>query len=111
MKLLRTRLACAFLLACLGHAGRAAPHAAPPRHAVVVEAMQFSPARLEVNVGETVVWKNKDFFPHTATSSDRSFDSGAIASGASWTFRATSKGVHEYICTLHPGMKGVLVVK
>jgi plastocyanin len=90
-----------------------APHAlAKPRmHTVVIEAMQFSPSVIEVNPGDTVVWANKDFFPHTVTAQDRSFDSGEIASNRSWKFTARKKGVFRYVCTLHPTMKGSLVVK
>lgn len=84
---------------------------APKAHTVVIEAMQFSPQIMEVNVGDTVVWKNKDFFPHTASAEGRSFDSGEIAQNRSWTFKARKKGDFSYVCRLHPTMKGSLRVK
>ena len=85
--------------------------AAPKSHTVVIEAMQFAPQTTEVNVGDTVVWKNKDFFPHTASANDRSFDSGEIATNRSWKFKTRKKGDFPYVCKLHPTMKGVLRVK
>src|SRR3569832_2426900 len=69
-------------------------------HTIVIEAMQFSPATLEVRSGDTVTWQNKDAFPHTVTAEDRSFDSGSIAYERAWTFKADKKGVFPYACTL-----------
>lgn len=80
-------------------------------HTVVMEGTQFSPPSLEVHVGDTVIWKNKDPFPHTATAIDKTFDSGDIQSGASWKYQAKTKGTFPYVCTLHSTMKAVLVVK
>jgi plastocyanin len=85
--------------------------AKPKVHAVVIEAMRFSPQVIEVAPGDTVVWTNKDPFPHTVTARDRSFDSGELASTRSWKFKARKKGTFSYVCTLHPTMKGSLVVK
>ena len=45
----------------------------PATHAVAIEAMQFSPDSLAVSVGDTVVWINKDPFPHTVTVEGRWF--------------------------------------
>ena len=39
------------------------------------------------------------------------FDSKSIAAGASWRFKASKPGVYDYICTLHPNMKGTLKVE
>lgn len=80
-------------------------------HTVVIEAMQFSPQTIKVSAGDTVIWKNKDFFPHTATSDNRSFNSGEIPTNRSWTFVARKVGTFPYSCALHPTMKGTLVVK
>ena len=103
----------ALLLGCVlmttGMVSYAAPKAAV--HTVVMEAMQFSPPRLEVNIGDTVVWKNNDAFPHTATSDRSGFDSGNIQPGRSWKFIAKKRGSFPYSCALHPTMKGLLVVK
>ncbi|WP_426175318.1 cupredoxin domain-containing protein [Massilia sp. TWR1-2-2] len=80
-------------------------------HTVVIEGMLFIPATLKVKAGDTVIWKNKDAFPHTATSVARLFDSKPIASGASWKFVATRRGTFAYLCTLHQTMKGMLTVE
>ncbi|HEU4709550.1 MAG TPA: cupredoxin family copper-binding protein [Methylophilaceae bacterium] len=80
-------------------------------HTVVIEAMQFTPQVLEVKQGDTVIWVNKDAFPHNATAINGSFRSGDIAPDGSWKFRADKKGGFPYRCTLHPTMKGSLLVK
>jgi plastocyanin len=99
------------LLACLVASACAAAYAEPAVHTVVIEAMQFSPATLEVHAGDTVIWKNKDPFPHNATADNKAFHSPDIDSGKSWKFVARQRGSFSYICTLHPTMKGTLVVK
>ncbi|WP_225984730.1 cupredoxin domain-containing protein [Noviherbaspirillum aerium] len=88
-------------------------YAEPPAavHTATIEAMQFSPASLEISVGDRVTWKNADPFPHTATAVGQQFDSGIIAAGETWTWTSKRKGIYPYICTLHPGMKGTITVK
>jgi plastocyanin len=78
---------------------------------VVIDGTRFQPAELSVNVGDSIVWVNKDPFPHTATSATGGFDSGEIASEKSWTFKAVKAGEFPYVCTLHRNMKGILRVK
>ena len=82
----------------------------PVTHTVVMEGTSFEPAALTIRLGDRIEWVNKDFFPHTATATD-GFDSGIILAGKSWTHTPGAKGEVEYICTLHPTMKGTLTVK
>jgi len=83
----------------------------PPRtHEVIIEGLKFVPETLVVHSGDVVVWKNKDFFPHTATAAG-GFDSGPIEAGKSWRFVAKKPGVYPYICSLHTTMKGTLRVE
>ena len=71
--------------------------------------MKFIPERVEVAVGETVTFTNRDFVPHTVTAPG--IESGDLAEGKSWSMVAKQKGEIAYICRLHPVMKGVVVVK
>jgi plastocyanin len=85
----------------------------PPRsklHTVVIEGMRFEPEVLAVAAGDTVVWVNKDFVPHTATSKAGHFDSKTILAGASWTYTVRGTGDIVYRCTFHPTMTAVLQV-
>ena len=88
--------------------------AAPTVHTILIDGMRFIPQTVEVRRGDTVVWRNKDPFPHTATAATASAGgpaSPAIAAGASWTYKAVKSGNYSYVCTLHTTMTGLLVVK
>jgi len=97
----------AICLAVLPAAGLAAGKI----HTVRIEGMKFVPERLEVAAGDTVVWTNKDLVPHTVTASAARVESGVLAPNKKWRFVAKKKGEMPYICSLHPVMKGLLVVK
>ena len=99
------------VVASAAAAGVARPAVAAKTHTVTIEGSAFSSADLTVSAGDTVVWVNKDFFPHTATSKKGGFDSDDIAPEKSWKYVAKKKGDFPYICTIHPSMKGTLHVK
>jgi plastocyanin len=108
---MRATVAAALLFALLG-VGAVQPAAAQHKtYTVVIEAMKFTPEVLEVAAGDTVVWQNKDAFPHNATAPAGGLKSPDIASNRSWKFKARKKGEFPYVCTLHPGMKATLIVK
>ncbi len=73
--------------------------------------MKFVPERIEVAAGDTIVWTNKDFLPHTVTAGAAKIESGELAQGKSWKLVARKKGQIEYICRLHPTMHGTVLVK
>jgi plastocyanin len=79
-------------------------------HTVLIKGFKFVPDKLEVQVGDTVIWKNEDIVPHTATAK-KLFDSKKLDQGQSWSYVARQKGSHPYICLYHPTMTGELVVK
>lgn len=79
-------------------------------HTVTIDAFAFKPPVVSVDRGATIVWRNDDPVPHSVTAAG-SFDSGAIASGGSWRYTAATPGRYEYICSFHPMMKGLLVVR
>lgn len=79
-------------------------------HTVVIDGVRFEPETLEVKAGDTVVWLNKDPFPHTVTAKG-AFDSHDIAAGKSWSYTPRKAGEYAYLCTLHPNMRGTLKVE
>jgi len=101
----------ALVLICIAASFAAGAHAAGKTHTVRIEGMKFIPERLEVAPGDTVVWTNKDFLPHSVTATKARVESGDLAPDKSWRFIARKKGEMPYICRLHPVMKGVLVVR
>lgn len=99
--------AVALLAYSVGHGAAAAK---PTTHTVTIEAVQFQPNVVEAKRGDSIVWINKDPFPHTVTSTGK-FDSKEIKPGESWTYRIQQSGDLPYTCTLHPTMKAALRVK
>ena len=91
--------------------GAAADAPRPATHTVTIEGMSFQPAILTVRTGDSVVWVNKDWFPHTATSETGDFDSLEIPPDKSWTYTPKTKGEFSYFCSLHPTMKAMLRVE
>jgi plastocyanin len=89
----------------------AAPVPQPTTHTVVIEAVRFDPQELTVSTGDTIVWVNRDPFPHTVTAVGKQFDSHQIVAGGSWKYIARKAGVFAYACSLHPGMLGTLRVQ
>ncbi len=69
------------------------------------------PQTLIVTQGERITWVNKDPFPHTVTADSKAFDSGTLAPGMTWSFVARAPGRYAYGCSLHPSMKGMIIVR
>ena len=76
---------------------------------VVIENFKYSPFTMEVNVGDTVEWVNKDSAAHTVTMSTLNVDEN-LPQGATFTYTFTEKGTYEYRCRFHAGMKGKVIV-
>jgi plastocyanin len=96
--------------AALGLAVACAPP--PPRtHAVEIRGFAYLPARLEVAVGDTVMWVNRDVVPHTVTRDGGRWDSGSVEGERAWRLIVTPPGSQSYYCAFHPTMRGVLVVR
>ena len=102
----------AIAVAAAGGAGIMLARAAKPvTHTVTIDATSYTPTRLSVHVGDTVVWVNKDLIPHTATAKAGIFDSKVLATGATFRFTVKAKGGTDYACLFHPTMKGILRVE
>jgi plastocyanin len=77
----------------------------------------FDPETLTVSKGATVTWTNADSTLHTVTSgsaesgnSGTEFDSSYLAAGKTFQHQFSTSGTFDYYCTLHPFMKGKVVV-
>ena len=79
--------------------------------AVHMKDIQFAPTSTTVKVGQKVTWTNDDSVNHNVTStSGETIQSGNFGQGGSFSFTPTKAGTISYVCTLHPGMQGKLVV-
>lgn len=83
----------------------------PVANSVSIVNMAFSPVTLTVTAGSTITWTNNDNMTHTVTADDNSFDSGNIAMGSKYSKTFSTAGTYTYHCTIHPNMKGTIIVK
>jgi len=90
-----------------------APTPSSPEEVVIYE-YKFVPVRLTVPVGTTVTWVNYDVATHNATYrsfGDEAFDSGNLSVTQVYRHRFGTPGSYDYLCTLHQGMRGTVVVQ
>lgn len=79
----------------------------------------YSPNPIEANVGDTVVWTNKDTTIHTVTSGNATDgpdglfgaeNSDLVFANQKFQYTFDEAGEYDYYCTLHPQMVGKVVV-
>ncbi|HEX3463412.1 MAG TPA: cupredoxin family copper-binding protein [Candidatus Elarobacter sp.] len=87
--------------------------AAPPAKTYVVHIRddKFEPPSVTVKAGDAVTFVNDDDDAHTATADDGSWDSEGLNQGQKWSHTFAKSGNVTYHCTVHPFMKGTLVVR
>jgi plastocyanin len=82
---------------------------------VEMKSISYDPKSVEVPVGGSIVWTNKAFTKHTATSEDdgKTFDTGEIKPNeSSSSVKFDKEGEFKYHCTIHgKTMSGTVVVK
>ncbi|HVX03344.1 MAG TPA: plastocyanin/azurin family copper-binding protein, partial [Nitrososphaera sp.] len=77
--------------------------------------VSFSPAKVSIPLGMTVVWFNNGMGEHTVTtinnaSSPQAIDSGVITSGGSFIYTFTEPGVYNYTDSMDPRASGIIEV-
>jgi plastocyanin len=78
---------------------------------VDVKGLAFAKGTRTVAVGTTVVWRNLDDTTHTVTAKDgKSFDSRAVDTRGTFSHTFSRRGSFDYLCTIHPFMKGTITV-
>jgi plastocyanin len=83
----------------------------PGTNEVWMQNTAFSPATINVAVNATVKWTNKDNFDHSIEADDKSWGSGNMGPGATFSHKFTAAGTYTYNCPIHPGMNGTVVVQ
>jgi len=80
-------------------------------NAIVIKNFDFAPMAITVKAGSSVTWRNLDGEPHTVTSVDGLFRSGAIDQDESFTFKFDKPGTYKYLCSIHPKMVATVIVQ
>jgi plastocyanin len=94
----------------LGAASIPAAPAMQAVHTVAIKGFAFAPKSLTVTVGESVRFVNADQEAHTVVADNGAFHSGGLDTNDSWSVRMQKPGKYPYFCSLHPYMKGTIVV-
>jgi len=76
----------------------------------------YIPSLIVIEKGKPVTWVNEDSAFHSVTSGfydapTELFDSGHLDPFESYTLTFDKTGVYDYFCTLHPWMKGQVIIE
>ncbi|HEX8857458.1 MAG TPA: plastocyanin/azurin family copper-binding protein, partial [Thermoleophilaceae bacterium] len=87
--------------------------ATPQAHAgasssVTIKDFSFGPKSISIKAGDTVTWTNTGQAPHDASGSG--FKIPVLTTGKSASHTFNTPGTFSYICSIHPFMKGTVVV-
>jgi amicyanin len=75
---------------------------------VTVDDFKYQPKTVTITAGETVTWTFAEGVPHNVKGDGLA--SPTLSKGKSWSYTFTKAGTYNYICTLHPAMKGTVEV-
>ncbi len=82
--------------------------------AITIKNMMFTPPQISVQKGATVTWTNNDNVAHTVIDDLSNVGgpaSGNIEPGSTYSFTFNKTGSFQYHCSIHPSMRGTIVVK
>jgi plastocyanin len=95
----------------IGAGGVASVAAATRTTTVEIANFAFAPKDLTITAGTTVTWKNADDSPHRIADINGAYASAALDTEDSFSHTFATPGVYNYICSIHPYMRGTIVVK
>ena len=81
--------------------------------AITIKNMMFTPPQISIQKGGIVTWTNNDSVAHTVTddlSNVGGPSSGDIQPGSTYSFTFNKTGSFQYHCSIHPSMRGTIVV-
>jgi plastocyanin len=102
-----------FVISLAGLSGTALGAAQRPSGpgSVAIAEFLFGPEKVSVKAGQTITWTNIDDSPHQVTVQGAvTLRTPVVLKGQSTALVFDQEGTYGYICGLHPGMKGEIVV-
>lgn len=73
----------------------------PGENEIFLEYKTYHPTQRSIKVGTTITFINKDNANHTVTSTNKTFDSGTIKSGESFSYTFNTAGIFYFYCNYH----------
>ena len=78
---------------------------------VSMKDIKFVPQQAAVKVGQKITWTNDEAVPHNVTATKGAdFKSDTLNESATFDYTPTKAGTIDYVCTIHPGQDGRLIV-
>jgi plastocyanin len=107
-----TQIVLAILLLLVGSPSLSANDQASAANAEVkIDNFSFGPETLNIAVGTTVTWINRDDIPHTVVSTEGVFKSKVRDTDEKFSYTFAKAGTYQYFCSVHPKMTGKVVVQ
>jgi len=78
---------------------------------VSIKRAGFTPKTVNINQDDSVTWTNNDTINHQIVANNGSYASPILGPGKAWTRKFASGGTFHYHDSLHPTLKGTVVVK
>ncbi len=76
---------------------------------VKIQNFAYDEETVTIKKGESVTWKNYDSAQHNVVSAE--FESPLLSKDKTFTQQFNKEGTYEYYCSLHPSMRGKVVVE
>ncbi|HTY90029.1 MAG TPA: cupredoxin family copper-binding protein [Methanocella sp.] len=102
------KLSCILILAALV-ISFSSPALAAAGAQVQIKDYKFQPAQVTIASGGTVTWTNMDSIVHDVKFKDA--ESPEMKKGEQYSKTFDKPGTYDYICEIHPYMKGQVIVK
>jgi plastocyanin len=102
-----TILTAALVTACDGQGDLSAQDAVPSTEVELFD-NRFEPAVISIEAGDTVTWTWRGQAPHDVVGDG--FESDVQTTGT-FTHTFDAGGEYDYVCRIHSGMKGLIVVE
>jgi plastocyanin len=83
----------------------------PQEKEVLIDFFSFMPQDITVAPGATVTWVNRDDVQHAVASTDKTFKSKVLCTDDKFSFKFNEPGAYEYHCSIHPKMRGKVIVQ
>jgi len=85
------------------------------QNAVKISNFAFVPQSIAIKAGESVTWTNEDSVQHQIAADPGQPDivnlsSPSMNNGATYSYTFSKAGTWTYHCSIHPSMKGTVVV-
>ncbi len=89
----------------------AAPANQPQVSPATINNFAFMPSTVTIAPGTQVQWTNQDGTAHTVTADDNGFHSQFLNNSQTFSQTFSAPGTYPYHCSIHPFMKGKIVVQ